>query len=91
MRTDAGVASETNEHLNWQLTGDTRQLDKLYTSQIETATDRQFINREGSLWIDRIYFNNGELQRARLGGVALMRNYDYPGNVVSWKFAAPGE
>ena len=44
--------------------------------------------REGSLWIDRIYFNNGELQRSRLGGVALMRNYDYPGNVVSWHFAS---
>ena len=36
-----------------------------------------------------MYFNNGELQRARLGGVALMRNYVYPGNVVSWRFDAP--
>ena len=43
------------------------------------------------MWIDRIYFNNGELQRARLGGVALMRNYVYPGNVVSWKFDAPAK
>ncbi len=88
-RSDSGTASETNLHLAWQLTGDTKNLDKLYASQIETAVDRQFINTEGSLWIDRIYFNNGELQRARLGGVALMRNYVYPGNVVSWKFDAP--
>jgi hypothetical protein len=88
-RTDSGTASETNLHLAWQLTGDTENLDKLYASQIETAVDREFINTEGSLWIDRIYFNNGELQRARLGGVALMRNYVYPGNVVSWKFDAP--
>jgi hypothetical protein len=88
-RNDSGTASETNLHLAWQLTGDTKNLDKLYASQIETAVDRQFINTEGSLWIDRVYFNNGELQRARLGGVALMRNYDYPGNVVSWKFDAP--
>jgi hypothetical protein len=88
-RTDSGTASETNLHLAWQLTGDTKNLDKLYASQIETAVDREFINTEGSLWIDRIYFNNGELQRARLGGVALMRNYIYPGNVVSWKFDAP--
>ena len=87
-RTDAGVASETNLHLAWQLTGDTTNLSKLYTAQIETAEDRKFINTEGSLWIDRVYFNNGELQRARLGGVALMRNYVYPGNVVSWKFDA---
>jgi len=88
-RTDSGTASETNLHLAWQLTGDTKNLDKLYASQIETAVDREFINTEGSLWIDRVYFNNGELQRARLGGVALMRNYIYPGNVVSWKFDAP--
>jgi hypothetical protein len=90
-RTDAGVASETNLHFSWQLTGDTSFLDKLYTSQIQTAEERKFINTEGSLWIDRIYFNNGELQRARLGGVALMRNYVYPGNVVSWKFDAPAK
>ena len=83
------VANETINQLSWQLTGDTRYLNKVYASQIETATDREFINTEGSLWIDRIYFNSGELQRSRLGGVALMRNYDYPGNVVSWRFKAP--
>jgi hypothetical protein len=83
-------ATETPLHLAWQVTGDTTYLEKAYASQIETASDRQFLNTEGSLWIDRIYFNNGELQRARLGGVALMRNYDYPGNVVSWRFQAPG-
>src|SRR5215469_11446358 len=88
-RTDAGNANETTMHFEWQLTGDTSYLNKLYLSQIETAADREFINREGSLWIDRVYFNNGELQRARLGGVALMRNYVYPGNVVSWRFDAP--
>ncbi len=88
-RTDGGTASETNNQLAWQLTGDTSYLNKVYASQIQTATEKEFINREGSLWIDRIYFNNGELQRGRLGGVALMRNYNYPGNVVSWKFSAP--
>jgi hypothetical protein len=82
--------TETPLHLAWQVSGDTQYLEKAYASQIETASDRQFLNTEGSLWIDRIYFNNGELQRARLGGVALMRNYDYPGNVVSWRFQAPG-
>lgn len=88
-RTDSGNANETTLHLEWQLTGETNYLNKLYLSQIETAENRKFINREGSLWIDRVYFNNGELQRARLGGVALMRNYDYPGNAVSWRFDAP--
>ena len=83
------AATETPLHLAWQVTGDTGYLEKAYASQIETAADREFLNTEGSLWIDRIYFNNGELQRARLGGVALTRNYDYPGNVVSWRFEAP--
>ncbi|MCU1320722.1 MAG: hypothetical protein JWM43_371 [Acidobacteriaceae bacterium] len=85
----ASVANEPAHQLAWQVTGDTGYLKKVYASQIQTATEREFINREGSLWIDRVYFNNGELQRGRLGGVALMRNYDYPGNVVSWRFAAP--
>ena len=88
-RDDAGNTKETKLHFAWQVTGNTDYLNQLYASQIETAVDREFINREGSLWIDRVYFNNGELQRARLGGVALMRNYVYPGNVVSWRFDAP--
>jgi hypothetical protein len=84
-----GNSSEANSVLDWQLTGDTGYLKNVYGPQIETATNRYFINRQGSLWVDRIYFNNGELQRSRLGGVELMRNSDYPGNVVSWKFHAP--
>jgi hypothetical protein len=88
-RDDAGNSRETNLHFAWQLSGNTDYLSQLYSSQIETAANREFINREGSLWIDRVYFSNGELQRARLGGVALMRNYVYPGNVVSWRFDSP--
>ncbi len=80
---------ETAWQLAWQATGDTSYLEKVYASQIQTAHEREFINTQGSLWIDRIYFNNGELQRSRLGGVALMRNYCYPGNAVSWRFDAP--
>ena len=81
--------NETLWQLAWQATGDTSYLDRVYASQIQTAHEREFINTRGSLWIDRIYFNNGELQRSRLGGVALMRNYCYPGNAVSWRFEAP--
>ena len=88
-RGEGGTPAEANLQLGWQMSGDTKMLSKLYATQIESAADREFINREGSLWIDRIYFNNGELQRGRLGGVALMRNYVYPGNVVSWRFDAP--
>lgn len=90
-RTESGNTSELNLHFQWQLTGDTRPLEKLYALQIRTAEERKFINTEGSLWIDRVYLNNGELQRARLGGVALMRNYVYPGQAVSWRFDAPAD
>ena len=78
-----------NLHLAWQETGDLRYLEQLYGNQIEAAALREYINTEGSLWIDRVYVDTGELQRARLGGVALMRNYPYPGHVVSWNFEAP--
>jgi hypothetical protein len=78
-----------NLHLAWQETGDLRYLEQLYGNQIEAADLREYINTEGSLWIDRVYVDTGELQRARLGGVALMRNYPYPGHVVSWNFEAP--
>lgn len=82
---------ETAWQLAWQATGDTSYLNKVYASQIETAHNREFINTQGSLWIDRVYFNPGELQRSRLGGVALMRNYCYPGNAVSWRFEKPAD
>jgi hypothetical protein len=36
-------------------------------------------------------FVNTELQRARFGGVALIRNHIYPGNAVGWRFAAPAK
>ena len=60
-------------------------------------SNREWINTEGSLWIDRVtdsagpMFVNTELQRARFGGVALIRNHIYPGNAVSWRFVAPAK
>jgi len=45
------------------------------------------------MWIDRVAdgggFSTGDLQRERLGGVALTRDRVYPGNVISWQFEAP--
>jgi len=82
-------ALETNLHQAWQVSGNTDYLKTLYMSQIEAAEDRQYINTEGSLWIDRVQFNPVALQRARLGGVAIVRNAFYPGHVVSWTFDAP--
>ena len=76
-------------HLAWQVTGDKSFLESLYASQIENSALREYINTEGSLWIDRVDVANAELQRARLGGLALVRNSLYPGHAVSWTFAAP--
>ena len=83
------------ETFAWQVSGDTRYLERLYTAQLESESNREWINTEGSLWIDRVtdsagpMFVNTELQRARFGGVALIRNHIYPGNAVSWRFIAP--
>jgi hypothetical protein len=77
------------------VSGDTKYLDRLYSAQLQAESDREWINTEGSLWIDRVtdsagpMFVNTELQRARFGGVALIRNHIYPGNAVGWRFEAP--
>jgi hypothetical protein len=93
----AGAQSMTGsaETFAWQVSGDTKYLDRLYSAQLQAESDREWINTEGSLWIDRVtdsagpMFVNTELQRARFGGVALIRNHIYPGNAVSWRFVAP--
>ena len=81
--------SSGNTHFVWQITGDKRVLEKLYGEQIEETTLLDYINTTGSLWIDRVGVPYAELQRARLGGVALTRGATLPGHAVSWKFAAP--
>jgi hypothetical protein len=78
-------------HLAWQLTGDTGWLTRMYADQSAAAALREYINTEGSLWIDRVSVEHGEIQRARLGGVALVRNGIVPGHVVSWQFAGPSD
>jgi hypothetical protein len=75
-------------HFAWQVSGDRRFLEALYTDQNEAAALREYINTEGSLWIDRVNVNDTEIQRARLGGVAIARNSIYPGHAVSWEFQA---
>jgi hypothetical protein len=88
-------ASGSAETFAWQVSGNTKYLDRLYSAQLQAESDREWINTEGSLWIDRVtdsagpMFVNTELQRARFGGLALVRNNIYPGNAVSWRFVAP--
>ena len=77
-------------YLAWQVSGDLQHLSAMYASQAEAAALREYINTEGSLWIDRVNVDHAELQRTRLGGVALVRNAYVPGHAVSWRFDAPG-
>ena len=86
---ESSYRSSDYAHAMWQLTGDKKLLEKLYGEQIEETTLLEYINTEGSLWIDRVGVPYAELQRARLGGVALTRGATFPGHAVSWKFAAP--
>src|SRR5207244_7318797 len=73
----------------WQMTGDKHFLESLYASQIEASALREYMNTEGSMWIDRVDVPYAELQRARLGGIAMTRGSLYPGHSVSWTFHAP--
>ena len=77
------------DHFLWQLTGDKTRLEQLYGAALEECDLLDYINTEGSLWIDRVGVPYAELQRARLGGIALVRNALYPGHTVSWNFSAP--
>jgi hypothetical protein len=93
--TRAQSTTGSAETFAWQVTGDPKYLNRLYAAQLQAESNREWINTEGSLWIDRVtdsagpMFVNTELQRARLGGIALVRNHIYPGNTVGWKFVAP--
>jgi hypothetical protein len=78
--------SDSTRHVLWQTTGDLRYLESLYEDQVRAALLREYINTEGSLWIDRVQVPMNEIQRARLGGVAIVRNMVVPGHAVSWEF-----
>ena len=85
----AGFRGSLGEHFAWQSDGDKSHLERVYAQQIESCASNEYIETEGSLWIDRVGAPTTELQRARLGAVALVRNGLFPGHAVSWNFAAP--
>jgi hypothetical protein len=81
-----GMRSDSARHLAWQISGETGPLAGLYEDQARAAALREYINTEGSLWIDRVNVPLNEIQRARLGGVAIVRNLYVPGHAISWRF-----
>ena len=81
--------NELYRHIAWQITGDKSYLEGYYADQIQAGTQRMYMMTEGHWWSDRVQVANAELQRSRLGGVALTRNTIYPGHAISWKFEKP--
>ncbi len=87
--TAPAAGNDLNRHIAWQVTGNKAYLEGLYADQMQAAALREYINTEGHLWSDRVSVQHGELQRARLGGIAIVRSAIYPGHSVSWRFKAP--
>lgn len=87
--TTATEGTDLYRHLAWQMTGNKSYLEHYYADQAESSALREYLNTEGSLWSDRVFAANRELQRSRLGGVALVRGAIHSGHVVSWKFKTP--
>ncbi|MEO6569862.1 MAG: LamG-like jellyroll fold domain-containing protein, partial [Opitutaceae bacterium] len=69
---DTAFRVTATSHFTWQLSGDKTVLEKIYAEQIEQCALLEYINTDGSLWIDRVSVPTAELQRARLGGAALL-------------------
>jgi hypothetical protein len=61
----------------------------VHEKEISEKTQRMYMYTEGHRWSDRVESPTEILQRERLGGVALARNYTYPGHAVSWQFRQP--
>lgn len=74
----------------WNATGDVTKLERLHAAAIADKAQHMALYTEGHWWSDRVEQPSEILQRERLGGVALKRNQTWPGNTVSWRFAAPG-
>lgn len=74
-------------HGAWAATGDKTYLERLYDGLRKEAAFRMPMMTEDHWWVDRVEIPTQELQRQRLGGVALWRNAIVPGHLISWRFA----
>lgn len=88
-RASAPGANNFDRYEAWQATGDKRFLEDLYGEEIRAANQRMYMMTQGHWWSDRVEIPNELLQRTRLGGIALKRNWIWPGNTVSWRFDDP--
>ena len=76
-------------HGAWAATGDKTYLERLYDGLRNEAAFRMPMMTEDHWWVDRVDVPTQELQRQRLGGVALWRNAIVPGHLIGWRFADP--
>lgn len=76
-------------HAAWVATGDKQWLVRQYEAQRQAATLRMPMMTGDHWWTDRVELPTQELQRQRLGGVALYRNAIVRGNRIAWRFAEP--
>ena len=77
------------DYVRWQETGDNHILASLYADDVRQDMHRMYFLTAAEAWSDRVAVPSDLLQRARMGGVAHLRNRYYPGNLVSWRFAGP--
>jgi hypothetical protein len=80
-------ASPQTLHAAWVATGDKTFLERSYDALRRSAQLRWSMMTDDQWWVDRVEIPTQELQRQRLGGVALWRNAIVQGNAVSWRFA----
>jgi hypothetical protein len=80
-------SSEFDRYTAWQISADKHWLEALHADAIREKSQRMYMVTEGHWWSDRVEQPSEILQRERLGGVALKRNWTYPGHTVSWRFA----
>ena len=69
---------------------DKKAIAAKYKEELTTQILNEYINTEGSVWIDRVSPFYAGIQEDRLGGIALIRTRIlYPQHFVSWKFNLP--
>jgi len=87
----AGDANAYTLNTAWQVTGDKAYLERLFDRQRRSNTLRMPMMTEDQWWSDRVEIPSQELQRQRLGGIALWRNTIVPGHLISWRFGKPDD
>ena len=88
-RTSGGKGGSLEHYVAWEMTGDKKLLEDLYTDEIRRQSETMYSRTEGHWWTDRVEIPSEYLQRIRMGGIALTRGNIYPGATVSWAFPDP--